>query len=236
MDIAPADSPKTVTRSGSPPKAAMFVPHPREGGDLVEQPQVGAVVTVAEVEEAVRARAPVDRHADDAVAGEAAAVVAAAGVEVEGAAGAPDHHRQPAAPGSGVQMLRFRQSSPGRRGRRPARRGRPGRTAAAAAPARGRWRRGPRSTARPAAAAGAGGPDRRRRVRDAEEGVHPVGGETAHPAVPGPHDRGPPLLLARHAARLLHHHGGPGWRNSAESKVPMTGESATRVLDPVAPG
>ena len=52
--MAPADSPKTVTRSGSPPNAAMFVAHPGERGDLVEQAQVRAVVAVAEVEEAVR--------------------------------------------------------------------------------------------------------------------------------------------------------------------------------------
>ena len=49
------------------------VPHPLEGGDLVEQAEVG--VAVAEVEEALGADAVVDRHADDAVAGEAAAVV-----------------------------------------------------------------------------------------------------------------------------------------------------------------
>ena len=222
MDIAPADSPKTVTRPGSPPKAAMLSRTQRKRGDLVEQPEVGAVVAVAEIEEAVGARAPVDGDADHAVAGEAAAVVAPAGGEAEGAAGAPDHHRQPdrsrvRGPDVEVQAVvahhRGVEEHPGRvvAGELRLRRFGP----------EGCRRRGHRSTARPAAAAAAGWPDRRRRVRDAQEGVYPVGGETAHPAVLGLHDRGPPLLLARHADRLLHHQGGPGWRNSAESKVPM---------------
>ncbi len=54
MLIAPADSPKTVTLPGSPPKAAMFVLHPLQRGDLVEQAKVGDAV--AEVEESLRAR------------------------------------------------------------------------------------------------------------------------------------------------------------------------------------
>ena len=77
-------------------EGADVVPHPGERGDLVEQAEVGAVVAVAEVEEPVGARAPVDRHADHAVAGEAAAVVAPAGGVAEGAARAPHHHRKPA--------------------------------------------------------------------------------------------------------------------------------------------
>ena len=96
MDMAPADSPKTVTRSGVAAEGADVVPHPGERGDLVAQAEVGGVVAVAEVEEPVGARAPVDRHADHTVAGEAAAVVAPAGGVAEGAARAPHHHRKAA--------------------------------------------------------------------------------------------------------------------------------------------
>ena len=37
-EIEPADSPKSVTLSGSPPKVAMFPLYPLEGGDLVQHP------------------------------------------------------------------------------------------------------------------------------------------------------------------------------------------------------
>src|SRR5215467_7887473 len=47
--------------------------HPGEGGDLVQQAEVGVPVT--QVEEAVRAEAIVDGHADDAIAGEATAII-----------------------------------------------------------------------------------------------------------------------------------------------------------------
>ena len=87
------------------------VPHPLEGGDLVEQAEVG--VSVAEIEEALGADPVVDGHADDAVAGEAAAVVQ---VAPDPASNIPPGIQtitgSPADPRSGVQMLRFRQSSP----------------------------------------------------------------------------------------------------------------------------
>ena len=69
------------------------LPHPLEGGDLVEQAEVG--VSVAEIEEALGADPVVDGHADDAVAGETAAVVGRTRSGLEHAAGNPDHHRQP---------------------------------------------------------------------------------------------------------------------------------------------
>ena len=47
--------------------------HPLQGGDLVEQAAVG--VSVAQIEEALGADPVVDGHADDAVAGEATAVI-----------------------------------------------------------------------------------------------------------------------------------------------------------------
>ena len=53
-----------------------ILPHPRERGDLVEQAEVGAPSSpVAEIEESVGADPVIDGHADDAVAGEAAAVI-----------------------------------------------------------------------------------------------------------------------------------------------------------------
>ena len=73
--------------------------HPLEGGDLVEQAAVG--VSVAEVEEALGADPVIDGHADDAVAGEAAAVIPGRrtrSVILEHAAGDPDHHRLPGRP------------------------------------------------------------------------------------------------------------------------------------------
>ena len=72
MLMPPADSPKTVTLPGSPPKAAMLSRTQLEGGDLVEEADVaGAGVGLAEpgeVQEAEGAEAVVDRHDDDVVA------------------------------------------------------------------------------------------------------------------------------------------------------------------------
>ena len=165
------------------------VPHPGERGDLVEQAQVGAVVAVAEIEEAVGPGAPVDGHADDAVAGEAAAVVAAAGGEVEGAAGAPDHHRQPGrarvgGPDVEVQAVIARdgriEEQPGRVVPRELRLRRLGAESDGVAHAGPRLDR-PR---RPEAA----GADRWRRVGDAQEGAHAVAGTATHLAGPGGDD------------------------------------------------
>ena len=157
MLIAPADSPKTVTLSGSPPNAAMFVPHPLEGRDLVEQPHVGDAVV--EVEEALGAGPPVDHDADDAVASEAAAVVRRRGAELEHAALDPHHHRQPGRlrvgrPEVEVEAVLGRRGALDRRERRRRRRPSPPRPPMAArsasgarpavAPPRGPWRRGPR--------------------------------------------------------------------------------------------
>ena len=47
MLIAPADSPKTVTLAGSPPKAAMLSCTHSQGRDLIQQAQVGALVAIA---------------------------------------------------------------------------------------------------------------------------------------------------------------------------------------------
>ena len=67
------------------------VPHPREGGDLIEQAEVGGAV--APLEEALGADPIVDGHANDAVAAEAAAIVAGTRSGLEHAAGNPDHDR-----------------------------------------------------------------------------------------------------------------------------------------------
>src|SRR5260370_10949788 len=69
--------------------------HPDEGRDLVEQAEVGALVT--QVEEAVRAEAVVDGHADDSVAGEATAIIIGYGTRPvrKSTAMNPDHDGQP---------------------------------------------------------------------------------------------------------------------------------------------
>ena len=97
-DPPPADSPKTVTRPGSPPNASDVVTDPLQGGDLVEQAPVGG--RPLDLREALDADAVVERHHDDAaVPREAAAVVfgQAGHADRVGAAVDPDHHRQPRA-------------------------------------------------------------------------------------------------------------------------------------------
>ena len=86
------------------------VPDPLQGRDLVEQAEVGGAV--AQIQEPVGPDAPVEDHADDAVAGEATAVVRRLRAELEHAAWIHTMTGSPDAAGSGVQMLRFRQSSP----------------------------------------------------------------------------------------------------------------------------
>ena len=54
-DPPPADSPKTVTRSGSPPKARMLSRTHSQRGDLVEQAPVGG--RPVDLREALDARA-----------------------------------------------------------------------------------------------------------------------------------------------------------------------------------
>ncbi len=136
------------------------VPDPFEGGDLVEQAEVGGAVL--QVEEALGTDPVVDRHADDAVAGEAAAVIRRPGPDLEHPARDPDHDRQAGRSRTGrpdveVQAVltgdgRVRDHGRDRSGRR---------VAAAAARGRRRARRGRRSMPRAAAAAGA---DSRRTV------------------------------------------------------------------------
>ncbi len=88
------------------------LPHPLEGGDLVEQAEVG--VSVAEIEEALGADPVIDGHADDAVAGEAAAVIPASHPFRTRTCRQESRPSPVARPtrGRGDQMLRFRQSSP----------------------------------------------------------------------------------------------------------------------------
>src|SRR6266851_878071 len=69
--------------------------HPDEGRDLVEQAEVGALVT--QVEEAVHAETVVDGHADHSVAGEATAIIIGYGTRPvrKSTAMNPDHDGQP---------------------------------------------------------------------------------------------------------------------------------------------
>ena len=187
--IAPADSPKIVTLSGSPPKAAMLSRTHSSAAIWSRRPRFASP--------SARNRKPsgadpvVDGHADDAVAGEAAAVIGRAGPDLEHAARDPDHDRQAGAVGSGVQTLRLRQSSPASAGSqtipaagwsaggRGLRRLRPERQGVAdAAP----WIDRPRRP-EPALA------ERRSRVRDALEPVHAVHDRAPQASGSGADDR-----------------------------------------------
>ena len=68
--MPPADSPKIVTRSGSPPNARDVVAHPLERADLVEDAEVARAgelraEDLVEVQEAERAEPVVDAHDHD---------------------------------------------------------------------------------------------------------------------------------------------------------------------------
>ena len=79
--------------AGISPEGGDVLVHPLQGGDLVEQPDVGDAVP--EVEEALGAGPPIDHDADDAVPSEVPAVVGGRRAELEHAALDPHHHRQP---------------------------------------------------------------------------------------------------------------------------------------------
>ena len=166
----PADSPKMVTRAGSPPKRGDVGLHPLEGGDLVEQAEVARAGEplagqVGQVSVAEGAEPVVERDQDAPVAGEGAPVVPrhGAGAVGEGAAVEPHEHR-PAGTSSRRVSTRstMRQSSLIGHSAKP--------KAASSRPAV--WGAcGPNSTAsraRPvhAAAAPAPGTERRQGVRD----------------------------------------------------------------------
>src|SRR5260370_7327974 len=72
--------------------------HPDEGRDLVEQAEVGALVT--QVEEAVHAETVVDGHADHSVSGEATAIIIGHGTRPvrKSTAMNPDHDWEPNSP------------------------------------------------------------------------------------------------------------------------------------------
>src|SRR5258708_6082994 len=72
--------------------------HPDEGRDLVEQAEVGALVT--QVEEAVHAETVVDGHADHSVSGEATAIIIGYGTRPvrKSTAMNPDHDWEPNSP------------------------------------------------------------------------------------------------------------------------------------------
>ena len=63
-DPPPADWPKTVTRSGSPPKARMLSRTHCKRGDLVEQPPVGG--GSVDLRETLDTETVVERHHHDA--------------------------------------------------------------------------------------------------------------------------------------------------------------------------
>ena len=80
--------------AGIAAESSDVVAHPGQGGDLVKQADVR--VFVAGIQEAVGADPVIDRHADDPVSCETAAVVPGrrpGAVELEHAARNPDHHR-----------------------------------------------------------------------------------------------------------------------------------------------
>ena len=98
---APDDSPKTVTRPGSPPKAAMLSCTQRSAADLVEEPAVGR--RSEEVPEPLPAETVVEGHHDDAVVCQGGAVedrIAGPAGDVAPAVD-PDHHRQTGGTGVG---------------------------------------------------------------------------------------------------------------------------------------
>ena len=111
---APADAPKTVTLSGSPPNAAISSFDPGECRELVEQPFVpgrreglAADVDAAQVAEEPEAVVDGDDH-DIAASGEGRAVVhrPRAGAGHERAAVEPDQHRSAGSRrGPGVQTF-----------------------------------------------------------------------------------------------------------------------------------
>ena len=193
--IAPADSPATVTRAGSPPNAAMLSCTHRRAGQLVEQAQVGDAVV--EVQEALGGQPVVDAHAHHAVPGEGRAVVVGHRRRPvhERAAVDPHQHRQPR-PGPGIgrphvqvqallaadHHLREQRRVRGRivpfRHRRPERRRVP-----LPVPCRHRLRR-PHPVR----------PERRRRIRNPEKRQHPRRDRPADHPVPEPHHRIPRRL------------------------------------------
>lgn len=115
---AGADGARGLAGDGDPVGVAAegrdVVPHPLEGGDLVAQAGVGGGVREQSV--ALHTQSVVDRHADHAVPGEGAAVVDRYGggalVSAPPCSQTRTGRRAPG-PGSGVQTLRLRQSSPG---------------------------------------------------------------------------------------------------------------------------
>ena len=116
-DMAPALWPKSVTLSGSPPKALILLGDPAQGEALVEDAVIAGEAELGDGQEAQGTQAVVqgDDH-DIAGGGEVGAVVdgqRARAVD-EGAAMEEDHDRQALAPctaACGVQTFRNRQSS-----------------------------------------------------------------------------------------------------------------------------
>ncbi len=160
--------------------------HPFQGGDLVEQPDVGDVVV--EDEEALRAEPVVDGHQHDSVAGEAAPVVDDVVAGVEAPTGDPHHDWLPGVPGLAgpdvdVEVVGAgdggEERVEGRRRRELWRCGAVGTSVTHSGPGRRRvrWQESVR-------AAGCGG------VGDPEEAVHAVLVPAAHPAGPR-RDHGP---------------------------------------------
>ena len=100
---APADSPAMVTRSGSPPKAAMFSCTHSSAAIWSSSPNAPEPGRSPTHRKPGRVQPVVERHGDDPVAGEGGAVVerVRAGAELEAAAVDPHQHRQPGRAGSG---------------------------------------------------------------------------------------------------------------------------------------
>ena len=155
MLIAPADSPKTVTLAGSPPKAAMLSRTHSRAATWSSRPRLA--VPSLQVQEPVGPDPPVDDHADDAVAGEVTAVVRRLHTELEHAALDPHHDRQPGSPGSGRPDVEVQAVLTGHVGVPRSPRS-PGAERPEAARLRTWWRPARHSRTRPAGADGAGSP------------------------------------------------------------------------------
>src|SRR4051794_35885401 len=99
---ADAHSTSRLTEDGDVPWIAAegsdVLLHPLEGRNLIKQTEVGN--SVAEIEEAIGTDTVIDGHADDTVAGEAAAVIPGRRPRSahKGTARNPDHHRLPSRP------------------------------------------------------------------------------------------------------------------------------------------
>ena len=177
-------------------------------------------ISVRKVEEALGADPVIDGHADDAVAGEAAAVVGRPRSGLEHAAGNPHHDRQPGRPRVGspdveVQAILAEGATlrnehvPWRGVRQLGWLRAVGKGVAHAAPGLDRLRR-PKPI----------GAKRRRRIGNSHERVHAVGNAAADGTMSGLNDHPSCARHARDRPDLVHRHG-PTLGRLARLRVPL---------------